>query len=197
MTDLNELQIFAAIAREMNFTRAAKALGISKAAVSRAITNLESRLSIRLFERTTRRLTLTEAGEIYLTPVRRAMEEVEEADAAVTRLTERPRGTLRVAMPVTLARSSVGPKLAEFLRTYPELRIEITLRGGQINPIGERVDVVFQTARPEADSQIIQRRIASVAVGIYASRQYLTGRGSPSRAPGFGEARVYHDDDFT
>jgi DNA-binding transcriptional LysR family regulator len=182
MTDLNELQIFTAIAQEMSFTRAAGAVGISKAAASRAISNLEERLSIRLFERTTRRLALTEAGEIYLMHAKRAMEGAEDAEAAVSKLSEQPRGTLRVAMPVTLARSSVGPKLAEFLQRYPELRIEITLRGGRMDPIAERVDVVFQTARPETDSQIIQKRMTTVKVGIYASRQYLANA-APLRSP--------------
>jgi DNA-binding transcriptional LysR family regulator len=182
MTDLNELQIFAAVAQEMSFTRASAALGISKAAVSRAIASLESRLSTRLFERTTRRLTLTEAGETYLIHARRALEGAEEAEAAVSKLSEQPRGTLRVIMPVTMARSSVGPNLAGFLHTYPEMRIEITLRGGRMDPIAERVDVVFQTSRPETDSQIIQRRMTTVTVGIYASKHYLA-KAPPLHSP--------------
>jgi DNA-binding transcriptional LysR family regulator len=85
-------------------------------------------------------------------------------------------------MPVTLARSSVAPKLAQFLKTYPELRIEITLRGGQIDPIAERVDMVLQTTRPEVDAQTIQKRLAIIELGIYASRHYLAT--APSlRAP--------------
>jgi LysR family transcriptional regulator, regulator for bpeEF and oprC len=182
MKDLNELQIFSVLAREMSFTRTAEALEISKAAVSRAITSLEERLATRILERTTRRLRLTEAGEIYLIYAKRCMEEAEYAEAAVSKLAEQPRGTLRVAMPVTLARSSIAPKLAQFLKTYPELRIEITLRGGQIDPIAERVDVVFQTTRPEVDAQTIQKRLAIIEMGIYACRHYLAT--APSlRAP--------------
>jgi DNA-binding transcriptional LysR family regulator len=173
MKDLNELQIFSVLAREMNFTRTAEALEISKAAVSRAISSLEERLATRLLERTTRRLRLTEAGEIYLIYAKRCMEEADFAEAAVSRLAEQPRGTLRVAMPVTLARSSIAPKLAQFLKTYPELRIEITLRGGQIDPIAERVDLVLQTTRPEVDAQTIQKRLAIIEMGIYACRRYL------------------------
>jgi LysR family transcriptional regulator, regulator for bpeEF and oprC len=182
MQDLNELQIFSVLAREMSFTRTAEALEISKAAVSRAIASLEARLATRLLERTTRRLRLTEAGEIYLIYAKRCMEEAEYAEAAVSKLAEQPRGTLRVAMPVTMARSSIAPKLAQFLKTYPELRIEITLRGGQIDPIAERVDLVLQTTRPEADAQTIQKRLAIIAMGIYAGRRYLVT--APSlRAP--------------
>ena len=174
MNDLNELAIFTLIVQEMSFTRAADALEISKAAVSRAIASLEARLGTRLFERTTRRLRLTEAGETYLIYATRAMEEAEDGEAAVSKLTEMPRGTLRVAMPVTLAQSSVAPRLARFLQTFPELRLDIILKGGQIDPIAQRVDVVFQTMRPEADSQLIQKRLTTVQLGVYASPQYLS-----------------------
>ena len=177
MTDLNELQIFAAIAREMSFTRAAQWLGISKAGVSRALVSLEARLGARLFERTSRQLVLTEAGETYLRHAKSAMEQAEQADAAVASLNEQPRGTLRVVTPVTLARAFVAPRLAAFLREYPDLRIEIVLRGGQIDPIAHRVDVAFQTARPETDAQTIQRRLASAPLGIYASPEYLARAG--------------------
>ncbi len=182
MKDLNELQIFTTVVQEMSFTRAAMALEISKAATSKAVASLESRLTTRLFERTTRRLRLTEAGEIYLTYAKRAMEEAESGEAAVSRLADQPRGTLRVAMPVTLAQSSVAPRLSRFLQTYPELRLDITLKGGQIDPIAQRVDVVFQTARPETDSQLIQKRMVVVRLGIYASRQYLAAS-PPLRGP--------------
>lgn len=182
MKDLNELQIFTFVVQQMSFTRAATALEISKAAVSRAIASLESRLATRLFERTTRRLRLTEAGETYLTYARRAMEEAEDAEAAVSRLADRPRGTLSIAMPVTLAQSSVAPALTRFLQTYPEVRLDITLKGGQIDPIAQRVDVVFQTTRPEVDSQLIQKRMVTVQMGVYASRPYLAAN-SPLHVP--------------
>jgi DNA-binding transcriptional LysR family regulator len=76
-------------------------------------------------------------------------------------------------MPVTLAQASVAPQLARFLQRFPELRLEISLRGGQIDPVAQRVDVAFQTAKPTADSQIIQQRMLTVQMGIYASPDYL------------------------
>lgn len=173
MRNLNEIGIFVAIVEETSFTRAGDALQISKAAVSKAVASLEARLGARLFERTTRRLRLTEAGEIYLSHARRALEEADDAEAAITKLNEEPRGTLRVVMPVTLAQISVAPKLADFLRRYPELRLDIALKGGQIDPIAQRVDVAFQTAKPTLDSQAIQRRMLTVSMGIYASAGYL------------------------
>jgi DNA-binding transcriptional LysR family regulator len=182
MRDLNELSIFVAIVDRTSFTRAADALEISKGAVSKAVSRLEARLGARLFERSTRRLRLTEAGEIYLEYSRRALEEANDGEAAVTKLNETPRGTLRAVMPVTLAQASVAPKLARFLRRYPELRLEISLGGGQIDPIAQRVDVAFQTAKPTADSQVIQKRVLAVQMGIYASPEYLKSA-PPLRLP--------------
>ena len=91
MRDLNELSIFTALADEMSFTRAADVLEISKAAVSKAITRVETRLGVRLFERSTRRLRLTEAGEIYLDYARRAIDEARGGETAVAKLNETPR----------------------------------------------------------------------------------------------------------
>ena len=182
MNDLNELQIFTSVVQEMSFTRAASALDISKAAASKAVSSLENRLATRLFERTTRRVRLTEAGEIYLAYAKRAMEEAEAAETAVSQLSEQPRGTLRIAMPVTLAQSSVASNLTRFLETFPDLRLDITLKGGQIDPIAQRVDVVFQTTRPDADSQLIQKRLRTVPLSLYASPQYLKAA-PPLRAP--------------
>jgi DNA-binding transcriptional LysR family regulator len=143
---------------------------------------LEARLGARLLERSTRRLRLTEAGEIYLEYSRRALEEANDGEIAVTKLNEKPRGTLRVVMPVTLAHGSVAPKLARFLQRYPELRLDIRLGGGQIDPVAQRVDVVFQTAKPTVDSQVIQKRLVTVRMGIYASPDYL--RSAPAlRSP--------------
>ena len=182
MRNLNELAIFTLISQEMSFTRAADHLQISKAAASKAISSLETRLGTRLFERTSRRLRLTEAGETLFTYAQRAIEEADDGEAAVSKLTEKPRGTLRVAMPVTLAQSSVAPKLARFLRLYPELRLDVTLKGGQIDPIAQRVDVAFQTTRPEVNSNVIQQRMVTVQLGIYASPDYLMNA-PPLRSP--------------
>jgi DNA-binding transcriptional LysR family regulator len=178
MNDFNEIAIFATVAQQKGFTRAAAALKISKAAVSRSVTSLESRLGSRLFERTTRRLRITEAGEAFLFHAKLAVQEGQLAEVAVSRLSERPRGMLRVVLPVTLAQASVAPKLASFLATYPELAIDLQLKGGQNDPIGQNVDVIFQTSRPVKDSQLIQKRIVTVPMGLYASPQYLAGSGT-------------------
>ena len=145
MNDFNEIAIFTAVAQEMSVTRAAAVLGISKAAVSRSVTSFEARLGTRLLERNTRRLRLTEAGEACLVHARLAVEEGQQAERSVFRLSDLPRGTLSVVLPVILAQFAVAPQLARFLATYPELALDLQLKGGQNDPIAQHVDVAFQT----------------------------------------------------
>jgi DNA-binding transcriptional LysR family regulator len=99
MTDLNELQFFVRVSQVQSFTLAAKHLGVPKSSVSRAISRLEGRLGVRLVERTTRSVALTEIGELYLEHCRRVLEEAEQADLVISTLVAKPRGTLRSAHP--------------------------------------------------------------------------------------------------
>jgi len=109
MTNLNELQFFVHVSQTQSFTKAAKRLGVPKSSVSRAIHRLESRLGVRLVERTTRKVSLTEVGELYLSRCRRVLEEAEQADLAVGALQAKPRGTLRVGAPVVSRASPATP----------------------------------------------------------------------------------------
>src|SRR5579862_8023627 len=104
MTDLNELQIFVHVALTHSFTLAAKRLGVPKSAVSRGLARLEQRLGVRLLQRTTRRVTLTDDGQIYLQHCQRVIEEAEQADLAMSALQAVPRGRLRVGAPLTFSR---------------------------------------------------------------------------------------------
>src|SRR5215470_17794899 len=144
MTDLNELQFFVHVSQTQSFTLAARHLGVPKSSVSRAIARLEGRLGVRLVERTTRSVALTEAGEIYLDRCRRVLDEAEQADLAVGALLATPRGRLRVGAPVMFARAILGPALGEFLARYPELRVNLQLLGGGAVPREEDLDVVVR-----------------------------------------------------
>src|SRR5580658_1106350 len=142
MTNLNELQFFVQVSQTQSFTKAAKRLGVPKSSVSRAIARLEDRLGVHLVERTTRKVALTEVGELYLNRCQRVMEEVEQADLAVGALQAIPRGTLRIGAPVAFARSILGPRIGEFLALYPELRLHLQMLTGD-EPLREgSLDVV-------------------------------------------------------
>ena len=178
MIDLNELQIFAQVAQEQSFTRAARHLGVPKSSVSRAIRRLESRLGLRLFERTTRSMSVTEAGEIYLDRCRRVMDEAEQADLLVGALQGRPRGRLRVGAPVAFARLVLGPVLGKFLILYPDLRLQIQLLGADPSAGERSLDVVIRPG-PLEDSGFLVKPITRIRIGAYASPLYLAGRNLP------------------
>ncbi len=176
--DLNDMSYFAEVARSLSFTSAAQRLGVPKSSVSRSITSLERRLGVRLLERTTRRVALTEVGETYLRHCHRLVEEADEADAAISSLGAEPRGLLRVAANVTFARTVLAAGLGEFLTRYPELRLSLRLEGVNVDPIQANVDVAIHVG-PAVDSGLVVRRLAVGRLGIYASCDYIARRGVP------------------
>jgi DNA-binding transcriptional LysR family regulator len=178
MTNLNELQFFVHVSQTQSFTKAAKRLGVPKSSVSRAILRLENRLGVRLVERTTRRVALTEVGELYLDRCRRVMEEAEQADLAVGALQAKPRGMLRVGAPVAFARSILGPKMGKFLAMYPELRLHLQLLNGNEAAREGELDVVIRAGVLE-DSGLLVKPLMRIRLGAYASPDYLKHRKVP------------------
>lgn len=178
MMDLNELQYFVQVAQARSFTAAAAHLGVPKSSVSRAIAGLEQRLGVRLIERTTRSMALTEAGEIYLERCRRVMEEAELADLSIGALQAVPRGRLRIGAPVAYARFMLGPRLAEFSRRYPELRVQLQITAAESTPQQANLDVLIRPG-PLEDSALLARPLATIHLGLYASPAYLKGKKPP------------------
>src|SRR5580704_9588863 len=172
MTNLNELQFFVQVSQTQSFTKAAKRLGVPKSSVSRAIVRLENRLGVRLVERTTRRVGLTEMGELYLNRCQRVLEEAKQADLAVGALQAKPRGTLRVGAPVAFARSILGPSMGEFLAMYPELRLHLQLLNGDESPREGTLDVIVRAGALE-DSGLLVKPLMRIRLGAYASPAYL------------------------
>jgi DNA-binding transcriptional LysR family regulator len=183
MTNLNELQFFVHVSQTQSFTGAAKRLGVPKSSVSRTIQRLETRLGVRLVERTTRRVSLTEVGELYLNHCRRVMEEAEQADLAVGALQAKPRGTLRVGAPVAFARSIMGPSMGDFLAMYPELRMHLQLLNGDESPRAGSLDVIVR-AGPLEDSGLLVKPLMRIRLGAYASPAYLKRRKTPESPAG-------------
>jgi DNA-binding transcriptional LysR family regulator len=178
MTDLNELQFFAQVAKAHSFTIAAKRLGVPKSSVSRAVRRLEGRLGVRLVERTTRNVALTEVGEVYLDRCQRVLEEAEQADLAVGALLAKPHGKLRVGAPAIFARSILGPILGEFLATYPEVRLHLQLLGGEASLPERGLDLVIRPG-PLEDSGLLAKPLMRIRLGVYASPHYLEHRAIP------------------
>jgi len=178
MTDLNELQFFAQVAKEQSFTMAAKRLDVPKSSVSRAVQSLENRLGLRLITRTTRRVALTEAGAIYLERCHRVLEEAELADDMMGALQAKPRGRLRIGAPAMFVRAILGRMLGEFMAHFPDLRVHLKLIGGEESGRENDFDVVIR-AGPLEDSGLLAKPLLEIRTAAYASPGYLADHEPP------------------
>ena len=177
--DLNEMLVFARVVQAGSFTAAAAELHMPKSTVSRRVSELEARLASRLLQRTTRKLSLTDAGRTYYDYCARIAAEIEEAERAVSSLQERPRGRLRVTTPANFG--FLAAIVADFLRRYPEVSIELVSTTRRVDLVEERFDVALR-AGALADSTLISRSLGSLAWFLVATPAYLKKRGRP-RAP--------------
>lgn len=180
MQNLTDIAIFVKVVELSSFTAAADALEMSQPVVSKAVTRLEEKLGARLLNRTTRRLSLTEAGsELYRRSVR-ALVEIENAELEVARFQTEPRGTLRVSAPMSFSILHLGPVLQTFLDRYPGVTLELSLDDRQIDLVEEGFDVAIRIGRLQ-DSNLIARKITPCRQVLCASPAYLAKRGTPER----------------
>lgn len=175
---LELLTVFAAVAERGGFTAAAKALGVSKATVSKAVTELERQLGVSLFNRTTRRLSLTSAGSRAFERVGRILTEADALAEEAAETGQSPRGRLRLAAPLTFATRWLGPVLPEFLTAYPEVSLELTLSDRRIDLIGEGLDAALRIS-DLPDSSLTARQLAPVSQRVVAAPAYWARRGVP------------------
>src|SRR6476619_2598043 len=152
MQDLNDMLFFAEVVDRGSFAAAGRALAVPKSRMSRRIADLEARLGVRLLQRTTRKLSLTQAGEIYHRHCVAMREHAEAADEAVAQVQSEPRGTVRVTCPVTLAQTTIGPVLPRFLAANPQVRIDMRVSNRVIDLVQEGVDVALRVRSNLDDS---------------------------------------------
>jgi DNA-binding transcriptional LysR family regulator len=175
---LSEMRAFQAVADAGSFTAAAGALGVSQSMVSRAVVRLEERLGASLLHRSTRRLSLTDEGEIFLQACRRVLEDIGEAEQSV-RADALPVGALRVSAAVLWGQDAIVPHLPEFMARYPKLEVHLSLEDRHVDLIEEKIDVAIRLGRL-ADSSLVARKIGEVRRIIVASPAYLARQGRPS-----------------
>jgi DNA-binding transcriptional LysR family regulator len=178
MDRLDAMTAFATVAANASFARAARHLKLSPPAVTRLIAGLEQHLGVALLRRTTRKVTLTDAGARYLERVRRILAETEEAESAAQAEQAIPSGRLVVSAPVVFGRIHIGPLLAEYLRQYPQVEAELTLSDRFVNLVEDGVDVALRIGEL-ADSSLIMRRAGSTRRVVVAAPDYLARRGRP------------------
>lgn len=172
--------VFVRVARAGSFSMAARDLDQTPSAVSKRIGRLEDRLGARLFDRTTRRVRLTEVGAAFFERCARIVSEMEEAERAVSQSHEAPRGTLRLNAPVVFGCRHVVPLLAEFLTAYPDVRIDVTFNDRFVDLLEEGVDVAIRIGEL-ADSNLIARRLAPNHRVVCGAPAYFERNGFPAR----------------
>ena len=180
MDNLTGMAVFARVVEHESFTAAARELALSKSAVSKHVSRLESRLGARLLNRTTRRLSLTEVGRVFYDRCQRIVEEATEAEQAVMRLHAEPRGTLRLNIPHTFSTMHVSPALPQLMERYPEIGIDLDLDDRMVDMVEEGYDLAIRIARLP-DSSLIARKLAPLRVAVCASPDYWRQHGRPAR----------------
>jgi len=165
------------------FAAAGRALNVPKSKLSRRVADLESRLGVRLLQRTTRRLSLTQAGEIYHRHCVAMREQAEAADEAVAHVQTEPRGTVRITCPVTLAQTTIGPLLPCFLAAHPQVRIDMQVTNRVIDLVQEGVDVALRVRASLDDSgTLVIKNLGETKAMLVASPQLLQRFGTPADA---------------
>jgi DNA-binding transcriptional LysR family regulator len=178
MTAFSDLTIFARVARTGNMSAAGREMGISPAVVSKRISLLEDRLGARLFQRTTRQLTLTETGEGYFKRVLDILNLVEEAEDFVSRRNTQPRGKLKITAPTTFCRLHIAPHLAEFVSNYPDIQLDFHLTDSYVDIVRDGYDLAIRIGELP-DSSLVARKLSPDRRVICAAPSYLKKAGTP------------------
>ncbi len=180
MQDLNDMLYFAEVVERGGFAAAGRALGIPKSRLSRRVSELEAQLGVRLLQRTTRKLSLTEVGEAYLRHCQAIRESAQAAADTVAQVQTVPRGTIRVSCPVTLAQTVLAELMPKFLADCPEVRVEMMVHNRPVNLVEESIDVALRV-RPSVDDSgsMVVKRFDRATQILVASPEQLIRQGTP------------------
>lgn len=178
MSHTSDMLVFAKVIDRGSFAEAADSLDMTPSAISKIVSRLEQRLGVRLLHRTTRRLSLTPEGEVYLLRAKDILAAIEAAEEEVSR-GQMAQGRLRVNSFATFALQHLAPALPEFLAQYPKVEIELTVTDRIVDLLADNADVALRTGAID-DASLVVRKIAHVERGVFASPDYLARRGTPN-----------------
>ncbi|NRB36937.1 MAG: LysR family transcriptional regulator [Pseudomonadales bacterium] len=195
MDTLDGLKTVIAVVETGSFTAAADRLGLSKALVSKYVGQVEQQLAVRLFNRSTRKLALTEAGQRYYERALPLLEEFSELEDNVTGEQSHPQGLLRISMPVTFGEMALSPLIPSFLQRYPDLRVDMQLSDRKIDMLEEGIDVVIRIGGVD-DSNLIARQISTLPLVLCASPAYLKQHGRPKEPQDIAKHQCIIDSNF-
>jgi DNA-binding transcriptional LysR family regulator len=178
MDKYQEMRVFAGVIDAGSFVAAADALGLSKAAVSRYVSDLEQRLGVRLIHRTTRKLSLTPEGEVFLARSREILAGIEASEAEISKHAAEASGLLELSVPVSFGIRHLAPLWSEFLAAHPRVSLDMQLADRVIDLVDEGFDLAVRIARLP-DSSLVSRQLASTRLVLCAAPEYLRRRGTP------------------
>ena len=179
MQDLNDMVTFARVVEASSFTEAARRMGASKSRVSKGIARLEKALGVRLLNRSTRGLSLTEIGAAFYEHCVRIADEAAQAEELVSQLQSEPRGVLKVTAPVAFGRLHVAPAVADYLTLYPRVRLDLTITDRVVDLVSEGYDLAIRIAR-EPSLHHVARELAPVRRVVCATPDYFERFGTPT-----------------
>lgn len=179
MDRFDSLRAFADVVETGSFAAAARRRGATRSSVSKLVARLEDELGVRLLNRTTRRVSPTEAGETYYARSAAILADLDDADREIAGLQDEPRGTIRLNAPMSFGTLHLGPALADFMAAWPDLAIEATLSDSRVDLVEEGYDLVLRIAALE-DSSLIARRLAPIRRVICAAPAYVAEHGAPA-----------------
>ncbi len=188
MGRFEEMQVFVRTAQSESFTQAAQKLGLSKSIISQRVADLEERLGVRLLNRTTRSLSLTDAGQAFLRHAMRVLQAVDEAEDAASRHGHEVRGTLRIAAPLTFGLMHLRLAILDFMKTHVNLDVHLDMTDRMVDLVHDGYDLAVRIGRLP-DSSLIAETLAPIHLIVAASPDYLRDRGIPDRP----EALSGHD----
>jgi len=179
--DLNQMLVFGKVAEKQSFTKASEELGMEKSTVSMKVSQLEERLGTRLLNRTTRSVTLTEAGEGYYQYCQQVIDTAKEAEHFAETLSSEPQGLLRITTPIDFGQIFVSTLIDPFLKKHPKVQVHLILRNPPVDIIEERFDLALMpNFGALQDSTLVARKILESDLGVYASPAYIKRHGKPN-----------------
>ncbi len=178
---LGSIQVFISVVDSGSFSESARRLGLSQPSVSRQMNTLEEHLGVRLIQRTTRRLSLTEAGKIYYEKACQIQHDVVNAGLSISGFKDKPSGVLRISGPHTWTENKIAPHLSEFLQTYPDIKLDIECNDRFQDVIEDRLDLVIRVGVLK-DSSYIAVPLANITLVMCATPKYLKKHGMPKTA---------------
>ena len=180
MDKLTAMRVFARVVELGSFTKAADALALSRTMTTVHVARLEESLAVRLLNRTTRRLSLTEAGLAYYDKCAALLAEIDTLEGSLAAMSEQPRGVLKISAPVSFGSLELAPALADYLGRYPLVRLDVNLNDRTVDLVEEGYDLAIRIA-PAVDPGLVARRLASTRLRVCASPGYVARQGVPQR----------------